>query len=97
MTVAAARPRLHAQLEGSTTLGAAGVTELRLENDGATPDVYRLTVETDFHQNAHAEPSIVRLEPGSSRTITVFSAAPVAVRVYSEKSGQRVTEHYLGR
>ena len=31
-------------------MGEAGVAELTLTNDGMYGDVYRLTVETEFHQ-----------------------------------------------
>ena len=96
MTMTAA-PRLHAQLEAPTALGEAGVAELTLTNDGSTRDVYRLTVETEFHQHASAQPSVVRLEPGTSQRITVASHAPVAVRVYSQVSGQRISEVYISR
>ena len=92
-----ATPRLHAQLQGPTALGEAGVAELTLINDGSTGDVYRLTVETEFHEHAVAEPSRVQLEPGASSRVTVASHAPVAVRVYSQVSGQRVSEVYLSR
>lgn len=96
MTVTAT-PRLHAQLVGPSGLGESGVAELTLINDGATRDVYRLTVETEFHQQATAQPSTIRLEPGTSQTVTVASQAPVAVRVYSQVSGQRISEVYLDR
>ena len=92
-----ATPRLHAQLDGPTALGEAGVTELTLTNDGRTRDVYRLTVETEFHQQASAHPSVIRLEPGSSQQVTVSSQAPVALRVYSQVSGQRISEVFLSR
>ena len=90
-------PRLHAQLAAPAGLGDDGVAELTLTNDGGASDEYRLTVETDFHQHAWAEPAVVRLEPGSSRQVRVESSAPVAVRVYSQVSGQLVTEAYLSR
>lgn len=96
MTVTAT-PRLHAQVEGPSSLGEAGVAELTLTNDGMYGDVYRLTVETEFHQQATAEPSRIRLDPGMSQTVTVASHAPVAVRVYSQLSGQRISELYIGR
>ena len=96
MTVTAT-PRLHAQIDAPAQLDDAGVAELTLTNDGMHRDVYRLTVETEFHQHAWAEPSTIRLEPGSSQRVTVASHAPVAVRVYSQVSGQRISEVYLGR
>ena len=92
-----AGPHIRAELEGPTALGETGVAELTLRNSGTAADVYRLTVETEFHQQATAQPSTVRLDPGTSRTVTVASHAPVAVRVYSQVSGQRVSEAYLGR
>ena len=93
----AATPRLHAQLMAPTGLGDAGVAELMLVNDGSTGDVYRLTVETDFHQHAVAEPAVVRLAPGTSQRVTVASQSPVAVRVYSQMSGQRIAEAFISR
>ena len=97
MTIAASGPRVHAQLAGPGNLGEAGVAELMLCNDGRTRDVYRLTVETDFHERAQADPSIVRLDPGGSSRVTVASSQPVVVRAYSEVSGQLAAEAYLGR
>ena len=96
MTATSFTPRLHAQLQGPSGLGEAGVADLTLINDGATRDVYRLTVETDFHQHAYAQPSIVRLDPGASGQVRVESDRPVVVRVYSEVSGQLAAESYLG-
>ena len=92
-----ATPRLHAQLVAPSGLGETGVAELTLVNDGSTRDVYRLTVETDFHQHALADPAVVRLEPGTSQRVTVASQSPVAVRVYSQMSGQRIAEAYISR
>lgn len=92
-----AGPHIRAELEGPSALGEAGVAELTLRNAGTASDVYRLTVETEFHQHAWAEPSTVRLDPGASRTVTVASHSPVAVRVYSQVSGQRLCEAYVGR
>lgn len=98
MTATTFTPRLHAQLQGPSALGESGVADLTLINDGATRDVYRLTVETEFHQRtAYAQPAIVRLEPGASGQVRVESDRPVLVRVYSEVSGQLAAESYLGR
>ena len=97
MTTATLTPRLRAEIEGPSGLGEAGVAELTITNAGSAADVYRLTVETEFHQHAWAEPATVRLEPGTSRRVTVAAHAPVAVRVYSQVSGQRVSELYLSR
>lgn len=96
MTVTAT-PRLHAQLDAPARLDDAGVAKLTILNDGMHRDVYRLTVETEFHQKAQAHPSTVRLDPGMSETVIVESHAPVAVRVYSQLSGQRISEIFLGR
>ncbi len=89
--------RLHAQLDVPARLDDAGVAKLTITNDGVHRDVYRLTVETEFHQQAQVHPSTVRLEPGMSETVIVESHAPVAVRVYSQCSGQRISEVFIGR
>jgi hypothetical protein len=88
-------PRLRAELAGPSQLGDGGEVQMTLSNVGSVADVYRLTAETEFHRRAQADPALVRLEPGTSRQVRVAADAPVAVRVYSQVSGQRVAEAYL--
>lgn len=85
------------ELMGPAALTSAGVAELTLTNSGPVPDVFRLTLETDFHQSARADPATVALEPGGSHQVTVASSGPVGVHVYSETLGDEVTAVYLNR